>query len=179
MTTLAGRAFPRAVLERRLRFLRAVDWYPDAAPDVALGVDTDLPLGSLPPEASLEDHLAAVVGARVVTVSQEPADPATAALVWALRGQSPVPSTLPPTPGEIAELAAFFDRQADAADPEWRVRLSDADGGGIAAVTTWARLEAATLSGDRFFGRRPAGRAWGTVSRLVWWLAEYKRRRWG
>lgn len=190
LTLLADRAFPRPALERRLRFLRVMGWYPDHRRAVAPGVDPQLP-----PEATVEDHLAVIVGASAATALRPPAlpppaapaatgpavaltaapfpDPATAALVGVLRLEGP---SRPPDPGDIAALAAFFDRQADAVDPRWREHWP---GDGTPAVTAWAPAEATARCGDRYFRSRPADRAWAVLSAVIWRLAEQKRRLWG
>lgn len=159
LTMLADRAYSRDVLERRLRFLRLMGWYPDPPPVVVPGT---APV--LPDQATVEDHLAVIYGAAGVSA----ADPAIAALSSALRDG-------PPGPEETRALTAFFDQQADAVDPGWRGRWPHDP----AAASAFARGEAANLHGDRLFGRRRAGRLWTAISDVVWRLAEQKRRRWG
>ncbi len=156
LTTLADRAYPRAVLERRLRFLRLMEWYPGEA--------------TLPPEAGIEDRLA-IIWASAAPPDPD-ADPGATSLIWALRA----PGTVRPGGREgMAALAAFFDGQADTIDPGWRDRWPRHP----LAASAWARAEAAALPADRFFGRMRAGAGWDALSDLVWRLAELKRRRWG
>ncbi len=160
---LAGRAFPPALLERRLRFLRAMEWYPDEAPAVTPGVDP-----ALPDEASLADWVAAVFGAAVVLSS----DPRVGALAWSLG--RPVRGVAAGTT-DTGPLDTFFDRAADALDPDWR-RRARADMG---TSPPWSRLETATVGADRWFGRGRAGPLWSGLSGLVAGAGDEKRKRWG
>src|SRR5580700_7376556 len=57
VTWLAHQAFPPWVMERRLRFHRALDWYPESPTEAVFGQHP-----ALPPEASLEDWVAAYAG---------------------------------------------------------------------------------------------------------------------
>lgn len=104
---LLPRAVPRDVLDRRVAFLRLVGWYPEQSPVLvveaggmlkATGPDSAV---TLPPEAGLEDRVAAVVAAD----DFEGGTSSVAALRTAYRDGAP----------DTARLAALFDDIAEAA----------------------------------------------------------------
>src|SRR5687768_10226305 len=86
VTILAGGAFRRDVLDRRERFLRGVGWIDGPVDDCRPGV-----LPALPPEATVEDHVAALAAARRVHAGS----PAEAALAGSL-GVAVVGVEVPP-----------------------------------------------------------------------------------
>lgn len=157
VTLLAHRAFPRWSLERRLRFLRAMGWYPEAPPRVVIGVKP-----ALPPDCWAVDWVAAVYGA----LSVEPALPAVAALLESLRS---------PAGSEAAEAAldAYFDQVADGVQPGWRQRHQ------VTPVPpAWSRLESVSTAADRWFGRGRSAILWPALAAALGRLGEEKRRRW-
>jgi hypothetical protein len=174
LTVLAGRVYPTFVLERRLQFLRAVGWLSETH----VGPEAR---AALPPDASVEDHLAVLYGAGphdpLVAGPQAGVDPALVALGRALRGGDRGSDAS--DRDRIDALDAFFDSLADTIDPGWQHRSPREVSATLAADTVWARVEATGLHGDRFFGRRRSGRRWAALSDLMWRLAERKRRRWG
>lgn len=160
---LAARAFPVGVLERRLRFIRAVGWWPEPPFVFSDELGPRLPL-----EASLEDEIATLWGASQVQVTDPALSVLSAALRLPLSGRSAAPA------GDLDELDAFFDRMADQIDPGWR----DHAGPATAIPPAWSRLEAATTHADWWFGRRRAGRFWRILHGVVTALGNQKRRRW-
>ncbi|MGQ0615619.1 MAG: hypothetical protein ACT4PW_01285 [Acidimicrobiia bacterium] len=159
LALLVPHAFPLPVLERRLRFLRAAGWYPVEAPAVTPGRDP-----ALPGEAGIADHVAAVLGAsRIVSDG-----PDIGALAWALG--RPLVGT-GPAGTDVAVLSRYFDDLADQVDPGWR-RLTPRP---PTVVARWARMEAATVAADRWFGRGRGGRAWEAVADGVGRLGRLKR----
>lgn len=162
LVLLTRRAFPPSVLERRLRFLRAMGWYPPTAPMVTPGVDP-----ALPDEASVADWVAAVHGAATVVSS----GPGVGALAWSLG--RPVEG-VEPVSTDTRELDAFFDRFADSVDPAWRERPAPT----VGIPPPWSRLEAVTMGADRWFGRGRVGPLWSGLADLVAAAGDQKRRRW-
>jgi hypothetical protein len=162
LVLLTPRAFPAAVLERRLRFLRAMEWYPQAAPAVTPGVDP-----VLPDEAGVADWVAAVHGASKVVSSE----PGVGAMAWSLG--RPVDG-VGPVGTDTRALDAYFDRLADAVDPSWRGRPALPAG----IPPPWSRVEAVTVGADRWFGRARTGPLWSTLTDLAAGAGDQKRRRW-
>ena len=157
VTVLAGGAFGRGVLDRRERFLRAVGWIDGAVDDCRPGQ-----LPGLPPEATVEDHVAALAAARRVHAGS----PVEAALAGSL-GVAVVGVEVPPL--DTSFWRAFFDDVADRTDPAWRDRARTPGG-------AWPRLEAVTLAADSAFGRRRVLPVWRALGRVVAQLGVAKRR---
>ncbi len=159
LIALAGRAFPDAVLARRMRFLRAVGWVsgpPDDWDPVSAAV--------LPDTAALEDRLAVLAASRVIRTT----DAALGMLAQALG--TPVAGVVVP-PADHEWWDRRFNELADAIDGSWRAR-------DLAPGGAYARLEAVTVAGDAMFGRRRAGGTWDRLHRAVRRAGDLKRRLW-
>lgn len=157
LTVLAARAFPRPLLERRLRFLRAVGWI-----DGDLGPCVPFEAPALPAPAGVADHVA-VIG---LAPRVETDDPALAALAHAVG--APVAASAPAAPVDDGSWDAYLDALADAHDPSWRHRAGRGP--------DWAGLEAVTVQLDAAFGRRRARSAWPALREAARWSGEVKRR---
>lgn len=157
LTVLTSRAFPHAVLARRERFLRAVGWL-DGSPDECIPGRSP----SLPPEATLADHLAVVASAR-----RARADSVELATLVASLGGDVVGAA--PAALDTRLWDDFFDAHADGLVPGWRSRVPG-------ARSSWAALEAVSVASDSFFGRRRSSSLWPYARRAVEGAATVKRR---
>jgi hypothetical protein len=158
LTALTGRVFGRAVLERRQRFLQAVGW-------IALPLDECVPgrTPALPDVASIEDHLAVMIAAGHVRADDVDVATMAASLDATVVGTEPAPL-------DAARWDEHFDRIADGLVPGWRHRVT-------ATGSAWAALEAVSVAGDTWFGRRRQARSlWPVARRAVEGAAEVKRR---
>jgi hypothetical protein len=163
LSVLARRVFPDFVLERRLRYLRAIGRYPADGP-VLRSID-EIGAGLHQIGATAEDVVAWVSGASSV----QSAEPFLAALGWSLSkpGSGPAPS-----PDAVEIVDGHLDALAGcSADPE-------SDQPNLHVSPVWSRIEAATLPGDRFFGRRGPSDMWPRAAESVGRLGELKRRVW-
>lgn len=155
LTELAGRAFPAWLLERRLRFLRAVGWI-DVVESYRPGVAP-----ALPPVASLADHVAVVSAAS--TVVTDDAELAAMAAALGRRVDGPRPAAADPD-----AWRSLFDALADARDPRWRVHRP--------SPATAAALEAVACEADSWFGRRRSRSPWRVLRGAARRAGETKRR---
>ncbi len=152
LSVVADRAFPSWVLERRLRFWDALGHRPGPGPL------RDGLAGPPMPGLGAEDHAAWVYGSAGV----ETDDPFVAGLARSL-GR---PCSGPPAgPDDRNRLEGFFTRWAGP------------PGTPVATVPpAYSRLEAATVAGDRWFGRRGPGAGWERLHGTVAWAGRMKRR---
>ena len=157
LTILTRNAFPPEVLERRERFLRAVGWIDGPVDECTPG---ERP--GLPPEATIEDHVAVVACARRVQARSLAEAALAASLGVEVTGVEP-PAVV------AASWSDVFDAAADAEAPGWRSRPPVGAG-------PWPRLEAVVLGADSLFGRRRALPVWPALGRLVGRLGVAKRR---
>ena len=154
LSILADRAFPSWVLERRLRFWAALGYWP--GPGRLDGGLDDIRL----PCARAEDYAAWVYGSPAVAT----ADAFLASLARSLGRDCDGP---PNGPDPQGRLERFFLRWGGAPQPDpWPPAVPPA----------YARLEAATITGDRWFGRRGPSPGWDRLSTAVGWAGRTKRR---
>lgn len=159
ITVLTARAFPRPLLERRLRFLRTVGWI---GGDIGPCIPFESP--ALPAPAGVADHVAVIAFAPRVGTDA----PALASLAAAVGAPVVTPSPGLAVAVDDGSWDAHLDAAADAHDPAWRHRAGRAP--------DWAGLEAVTVQLDAAFGRRRARSAWPALREAARWSGEVKRR---
>lgn len=157
LTVLTSRAFPAELLARRARFLQAVGWLRGASDECVPGRSP-----SLPPEATLADHLAVVATAR-----RAHADSVELATLVAAVGTDVV--GVAPADLDTQAWDDFFDALADDLAPGWRLRVRPVG-------TSRAALEAVSVAADAYFGRRRSSSVWPAARRAVEGAATLKRR---
>lgn len=142
LSVLAGRAFPRWVLDRRLTFLEKVGWDRPLPPTLTS-------LGDLPQTVTIpEDMVALVAGA--VRVATD--DPFLAALARCFGRPCDGPDQ---SADAVQQLDDLIDRFAS------RPAATSVDTGPDPAVSpTRSRMEALTVRADRRFGRSGMARGW-------------------
>lgn len=190
LAVLASRAYSPMLLDRRLRYIRHMGWYPPegAGAVLAIGERADVaalrghfdhPVVQLPAEATVEDHVAAVAAASTVVVSgATPRLRSLASLatgfgvpVGVYRGGIEMPDAR--AGGRPAALASGVARVSDPAGerepPERRLSSVDAVGALDAVGAVDAALDAiagvAQSSASRRLLERGAGGA--TVHRTM------------
>lgn len=156
LAIVAERCFPLWVSLRIDRFEEAIGSRRGSRPLRTL--DAAARAGATPEEL--------IAGVRAAG-SVETTDPYLAALAWSLGVQCRGPI---PAPGSTALVDSWLD---DALGP-----LSGPSASGPRAdlPPEWGRLEAATVGGDRFFGRRAPPPTWEAAAAAVGRLGQIKRR---